>query len=105
MSLLTRQQWPGNIRELEAFIRRSVLDGNKNYGLEYLDGDATLKAGLAEGVADVVCQTEIDAIRTALAQTNWNRRKAAKMLGLSYSSVRRRIAKYNLQTVDHEPGS
>jgi DNA-binding NtrC family response regulator len=41
---------------------------------------------------------EREAIFHALQRTRWNRRKAAKQLGISYSSLLRRIAKYDLES-------
>ena len=96
-SLLTQQPWPGNVRELEAFVRRFVLEGNPGYAIESLNskGD-TPSMPDPQGVSHAVRKTEMDAILEALAQTQWNRRKASQLLGISYSSLRRRIEKYDL---------
>jgi len=95
LSLLTRQQWPGNIREFEAFIRRLVLDDYKTDVLASLKGGHSLMSDTA-GVAEAVRETEMDAILAALKEAKWNRRKAAELSGMSYSSLRRRIVKYDL---------
>jgi two-component system, NtrC family, response regulator HydG len=94
LSLLARQQWPGNIRQLEAFVRRFVLEENTAYALESLN--PVPDTDVSE-VAHAVRETEINAITAALDKTKWNRRKASGLLGISYSSLRRRIAKYDLQ--------
>jgi DNA-binding NtrC family response regulator len=39
---------------------------------------------------------EVERIRTTLEQCQWNRRKAAKALGMSYQTLRRRIEQYEL---------
>ena len=43
-------------------------------------------------------KAEREAITSALNRTKWNRRKSAQQLGISYSSLLRRIAKYNLES-------
>ena len=93
-ALLFQHEWPGNVRELETAVRRIALDGNENSILESLKTTAVQTA--PRNCANVVCETETEVIRNALAEARWNRRRAAKDLGMSYSSLRRRIEKYNL---------
>ena len=95
LSILTKYQWPGNVRELESFVRRFVLEGGAEACLEGLNKNDTTTER-PQKAADVIKKTEIDAILEALNENRWNRRKAADWLGMSYSSLRRRIAKYNL---------
>jgi DNA-binding NtrC family response regulator len=95
MKFITQHQWPGNVRELESAIRRIALEGHENSVLESLNASEARTAPSA--VADVVRDTEIQTILDALSQTRWNRRKAAQLLGMSYSSLRRRIDKYGLK--------
>ena len=96
LTLATQKRWPGNVRELEAFIRRFVLDGDKARALEFLNSRVSSLETLPQSAAGVVRKAEIDAVLDALVKTRWNRRKAAELLGMSYSSLRRRIAKYDL---------
>ncbi len=93
-ALLFQHEWPGNVRELETAVRRIALDGNENSIQESLKTAMVQTA--PRNCADVVCDTEAEVIRSALSESMWNRRKAAKTLGMSYSSLRRRIDKYNL---------
>ena len=95
MSLFVQHQWPGNVRELESAIRRIALDGREDSVMKSLK--ATGEKITSHVVTDAVRDTEIGAIRHALSQTKWNQRKAAQVLGMSYSSLRRRIAKYHLE--------
>jgi two-component system response regulator HydG len=95
MSLLVEHEWPGNVRELESFVRRFVLEGGSGVCLE-LPTKVDSPKPRSVGTAEAVRKTEIDAILSALNEARWNRRKAAELLGMSYSSLRRRIAKYNL---------
>jgi DNA-binding NtrC family response regulator len=96
LSLLVRHHWPGNVRELETFAKRFALDGDENALRESLDINSGSRPQFAE-VTEAVRNTEVGAILTALTETKWNRKKAAQLLKISYSSLRRRIAKYDLQ--------
>ncbi len=52
----------------------------------------------SEESGDLYQSTERKVILQALAKTRWNRRKAARMLGISYNTLRRRIERYQLNT-------
>jgi transcriptional regulator with PAS, ATPase and Fis domain len=54
--------------------------------------------GLKAIVDRAVEGAERIAILDALNRTKWNRRKAAKHLGISYSSLLRRIERYSLES-------
>jgi len=55
---------------------------------------------LKEATRRAVEETERRLINEALQYTLWNRRKAAKLLRISYSSLLRRIDQYNLGRSD-----
>ncbi len=40
--------------------------------------------------------TEVKLILSILNETKWNRRRAAELLGISYSTLRRKIEKYEM---------
>jgi transcriptional regulator with GAF, ATPase, and Fis domain len=42
-------------------------------------------------------ENEIEQVKRALAKTGFNQRRAAAMLGLSYSAFRRRMVKFGLR--------
>ena len=54
--------------------------------------------GLVRGVKD---EAEIEAITKALEQTNWNRKKAAILLEISYKALLYKIRQYEI----HRTGS
>lgn len=58
------------------------------------DEDLDLKAIVDRAIE----RAEREAITASLNRTKWNRRKSAQQLGISYSSLLRRIAKYNLES-------
>ena len=119
-----RSPWPGNVRELQSIVRRAVLYGEKdgviqdlaarwaknpgplNSGEDIfaLAGLSKLKKYLKEhnnptlkSVRDAfLLRTEKAIIKKALEKTNWNRKKAAKMLEVSYKSLLNKIKEYQL---------
>ena len=95
LSVFVQYQWTGNVRELESVIQRIALDANEKSVLEALKSPENVK-NTSRPVAETVRDTEVQAILGALSDTGWNRRKVAKRLGISYSSLRRRISKYHL---------
>ncbi len=99
MALLTGYSWPGNIRELQNIIERSVL---------LADGNLLTAAHLPREIAgdDVIQETaksesslwgyEKAMIIKALRENGWNQSKAARVLGISRDNLRYRVKKYNI---------
>jgi DNA-binding NtrC family response regulator len=94
MAQLVRYRWPGNVRELEAVVRRFTLTGHEESIIAALDDVPSVAP--VEAASHALRESEIQTILGALTQCRWNQRQAAKVLGISYSSLRRRIAKFNL---------
>jgi transcriptional regulator with PAS, ATPase and Fis domain len=95
MSRLVRYSWPGNVRELEAVMHRFVLTGREDAiesAMERKPERARKDSPLGE-----LRQSEIRTLMAALTEARWNQRQAAGILGISYSSLRRRVKKYNLK--------
>jgi DNA-binding NtrC family response regulator len=94
LELLRAHSWPGNIRELENAVERSVLlaDGTV-IEAEDLPGELQRDLGASAGTAERMPlrervrretrRLERDAIREALRATDGNVTRAAKRLGLS----------------------
>jgi len=95
-----RYEWPGNVRELENFVKRYVILGNDDDAIEELhDLSAALRhdpielavslceRGLKAALRDVRDVVKTQLIFAALAKTNWNRKKSAKLLGISYTAL------------------
>lgn len=93
LALLIRYEWPGNVRELQSVIARYTLSND----LTALEHSVTRADGTRPAAVDKLRMVEAAAIVAALNETRWNRRKAAVRLGISYSALRRRMAKYNFQ--------
>ncbi len=89
-----RYQWPGNVRELEALVARYALTGDIEPVLQTV---APAVAAPETGPHDDKLEAiERSTILAALVECRWNQRQAASNLGISYSALRRRIAKHHL---------
>lgn len=104
-----RYNWPGNLRELGNFVKRFLILNDEELAVEELQGNtgthstpATGSTGTPEGglkglVRGVKDEAEIEAITKALEQTNWNRKKAAALLKISYKALLYKIRQYEIQ--------
>lgn len=95
---LLRYEWPGNVRELRNVLERAMTfaehgkiqsEDLPDYLLSQLSSPLIEQISLAE-------DAELGAIRKALSQTNGNKAKAAKLLGISRSGLYEKIKKYQL---------
>ncbi len=97
MNEMLRYHWPGNIRELQNLIRRYVILGTPDSILMELcappkdgisldvefDGQVSLRKVTREAVRKL----EAKLILKVLKANNWNRRKTAKALKISYRAL------------------
>jgi DNA-binding NtrC family response regulator len=113
---LQMQKWPGNVRELAAKIKEYAATGLPDVllGNEYIEenrpqpappvmaeipaADPAPRAFISLRIAakKAAEAAERALIEDTLRYTLWNRRKAAKLLKTSYSSLLRRIETYNI---------
>jgi len=100
MDRLSRHSWPGNIRELQNVIERSVLmsDGTALYPSD-LPQDIQAAVGAAEPCDDLstLPGQERALILKALEEHGWNQSQAARSLGVSRYHLRHRIKKYAIE--------
>ncbi len=106
LDLLAQFDWPGNVRELENEIERA---------LTLAGGDREIQAGyLSEKITGSVGQDAINPVNgmtlpeatermerqmvtRALRDTNGNRSKAARLLGLTRQGLLNKIARYKIE--------
>src|ERR1700724_1949170 len=98
MSALTSYQWPGNIRELQNFIERSVILSSGNVLCSPL---ASLRAAAETESLEAVTleEAERDHIRKILEQTRWGvagPNGAAARLGIKRSTLYFRMQKLGI---------
>jgi two-component system response regulator PilR (NtrC family) len=105
LSALQHYDFPGNVRELENILERSLaLYNGKNIELDDLDLPANESATptsadydpMQGSLEDYLEDIERKAISAALEENKWNKTAAAKQLGLSFRSFRYRLKKLNL---------
>ncbi|MEW8692478.1 MAG: helix-turn-helix domain-containing protein, partial [Candidatus Thiodiazotropha endolucinida] len=96
--------FPGNIRELENILERSVtlLEGSELLADDlHLPENNQITTTQAIGsseqpLGDKMEKLEREAIILALEETRWNRTAAAKKLGMSLRSLRYRLEKFGI---------
>jgi two-component system response regulator AtoC len=114
--------WPGNLRELENFVKRYLVVGDEDLALSELgrgwehlpehafpavEGGTPLPgvepaevddsaSGLRSLVQSVKGEAERNAIAAALEQTRWNRKAAARLLKVSYRTLLYKIQQYHM---------
>jgi nitrogen regulation protein NR(I) len=120
---LVEYPWPGNVRELENQIHRAMVVSRENILAEHLfeiephrateeDGSANgrLKQAACEYFADlartsdssgsifekVVAAAEAAVIREALDRTGGNQLRAAQLLGMHRSTLRKKLKNYGI---------
>ena len=121
--------WPGNVKELEAFVKRYLLTGDKGVILAAssrahstdqvqvfgglgpaptLDPDAPQQSSstsLKSLIDSVKCEAEKNAIGTALQKTGWNRKAAARLLQVSYRTLLYKIEHYHMNSAQSHLGA
>ena len=101
---LRAMPWQGNVRELRNLIENLVLTGAEpEVGLHELGTDlfaaAPPAADLAAPAAASLERAEHDAIARALSHAQGNIADAARRLGISRSTLYRKIGRYGLDTL------
>src|SRR5207248_2144483 len=102
--------WPGNLRELNNFLKRYLILGDESLAVTELlprndgtagspgnpSGQRTDPGGLKSLARSAKDEAEAEAITKALEQTNWNRKQAAAILQISYKALLYKIRQYGI---------
>jgi transcriptional regulator with PAS, ATPase and Fis domain len=110
LARLTEHSWFGNVRELENVIRRLVVLGDGEQAIEALvtrdrnghNGHcSTPRPPVAEdGLREIgrrgAQKAERNALVEVLERVSWNRAEAARILKVSYKTLRTKISEYGL---------
>jgi DNA-binding NtrC family response regulator len=109
-AVLLAYPWPGNVRELAHVMERAVLlhggptvkiedlglSGGKTEAPVVVGSDGRVQVDFSSG-AIVLDEVEKQLIEKALRTAEWNRGRAAELLGISKETLRYRIEKYQLR--------
>lgn len=101
---MTAYHWPGNVRQLENFIRRAVaLHAGEKIGAEFFEEAKPAEAGAAEAKAAAILtpgkslrELERQLLESTLEAQGGNRTRAARILGICPRTMRNKIREYGL---------
>jgi DNA-binding NtrC family response regulator len=124
MEACLNHSWPGNLEELETFVKRYLVAGDREFPMsgsepgsgsnghgphgrtlsltatpsEALSVGATLSVprSLKSLIQGIKWEAEKGAIAAALEKTGWNRKAAARLLGVSYRTMLYKIDQYHM---------
>ncbi len=112
MRIFKQHHWPGNVRELENVIQRYVILENEKMIIDELTHgiieNATIEKeksianskswpSLKDVHREATIKAESKTILKALQITNWNRRRAAQLLNISYKALLYKIKDCGLE--------
>ena len=100
MELLKNHDWPGNVRELRNCIEQAVLLGNSDH-LVAEDFANSISVGQTELHPDQpellpLKDIEREHIIYTLGRTNWNKTRAAELLGIERSTLYQKLKQYGI---------
>ena len=111
MELLRTGDWPGNVHQLKAAVRRAVLTATQRIDLddvvhpvprsgppvEDFPPVTVTRSPLKEQVRRHVAEVERGMLIETLGRTGGNKAKASRLLGITYKTMLKKVAEYGLE--------
>jgi DNA-binding NtrC family response regulator/tetratricopeptide (TPR) repeat protein len=104
MDALVQHDWPGNVRELEKCLKRAVVlaQGEGMLRPVHLPPEILGRAAFASdepvpALRETLAAVECREIARALKTTRGNKSQAARLLGISYPNLLKKVRLYGLQ--------
>lgn len=120
-----RYDWPGNLSQLEAFVKRYLVSGDQEWTPGEMEAESlgnpmtgvasrpfrispdlrwphnsdetqVAPQSLKSFIQGIKCEAEKNAIAAALEKTGWNRKAAARLLRVSYRTLLYKIEQYQM---------
>jgi two-component system response regulator AtoC len=114
--------WPGNVTELENFVKRYLVMGDETQALGEIQAVPRRRHPAPAGAVTnrptkgqeqernlklqlrtLKVEAEIEAITKALAETHWNRKRAARLLNISYRGLLYKIREHGITRLPAGP--
>ncbi len=117
IDIFGKYDWPGNIRELENMVKRIISNGDGDVlqqsisrrklpeeigSLGFYKNSSSHSpkeknsSTLRDAKKKAAEVAEVEMIRGILEEARWNRKRAAKLLGISYHALLYKVQKYHL---------
>jgi two-component system response regulator HydG len=97
MRLLLDYSWPGNVRELENAVEHATVLARDNR-IEVTDLPAMLRNPVVSQTEShgTIQKNEINLLMDVLKECNWNKKQAARRLGISRSTIYGKLKRYQI---------
>lgn len=98
MRMILEYRWPGNVRELENTVEHAVVLA-KGIRIEPSDLPAALRTRPKPnppGNLPLMAGSERSLIERALEESNWDKKKAARLLGIGRTTLYSKLKKYRI---------
>lgn len=105
INTLQEHDWPGNVRELRNVIERAtLLETTGKIGLSSIvitpaESDVLHHGAMTDKITDFsLAKAECELIGRALRETNWQKTKAAELLGISRATLYAKVKQHHIKS-------
>jgi DNA-binding NtrC family response regulator len=110
IEVLQEHDWPGNVRELRNVIERAILlESTEKIGLSSIVIDSGKPNQFSDNtrtdkIKDFsLVKAECELIARVLQETNWQKTKAAELLGISRATLYAKLKQHNIEGASFAP--